>query len=266
MRKNKSLQALYFTLGWLAVGLLIVLIFQWLFRDVDSILLAILLISPIFIFVILSGQLSEFSTPGGWSAKFQEAASKRVSSGKDDIVEISEINQLTKGNREKLPETLRDLASNPKSPIALKIILDDREKYGFVPLSMWIESFFLSSNFKLILIVDKSEGYVGHISREYLLTLIIQGQSKNHDLRKNYEETLCRIVDLINDNDISGLQKESFLISQRIFEGLSNAEALEFMDDENLEFVVVVNSQNKVKGILEKNKIVSKMILSLINE
>lgn len=266
MPENKNLQAVIFVATWVLVGLLSTVLFKWILDDLDGSLLAILLIAPIFIFIITSGQLSEFSAPGGWNAKFREAASKHITTGKDDVIEISKLNELAKLNREKLPEALRDLSKNPKSPIALKITLDEQERYGSIPLKMWIENFFLNQNFKLVIVVDKGGGYIGHISREYLVALIIQGHSRDYDSRQNHEENIDRIVDLINQGDVEGLKEQPFLISQRIFEGISNAKALEFMNEENLDFTVVVDSQNKVKGILEKDKIISKMLFLLIDE
>lgn len=266
MQSNKNCQALLYILGWLVIGFLSVGAFQWLIKDIDSALISVLLIAPIFIFIILSGRLSEFSAPGGWNAKFVEVASKNINTGKDSIVEIEAISQEAKGNQDNLPKALGKISRKSIRPFAIEITIGEADRYGGIPLEIWIENFLLHPNFKLVLFVDKSGAYVGHIPKESLVTLVIKGHSNNQFSRGSYQQTLEEMVSSINKNDISRLKEYSFFVSQRIFEGWSNAKALKFMIEERLDFSVVVDPQNKVKGILEKDSIIGKMILSLIDE
>src|SRR4030088_1040751 len=77
MKQGDHMQAI-----WLAIGAF-VLAFAIAFainrmKFGDSVTLIALLLTPLIVYGVASGKIQEFSAPGGWGAKFREAAQATV--------------------------------------------------------------------------------------------------------------------------------------------------------------------------------------------
>src|SRR5882724_1221230 len=71
------MDAVWLAIGAFAAAFIVAVIIHWM-KVGDSATFIALLLTPMIVYGVASGKIQEFSAPGGWGAKFREAAQATV--------------------------------------------------------------------------------------------------------------------------------------------------------------------------------------------
>jgi len=217
----------------------------------DSATLITLLLTPLLAYLIASGKLQEFTAPGGWGAKFREAAQATVTPTPTALTPLSQAVQqfdiVAKGGLAELQGLGAKLQRN--KPIALTFQLG-QQGYDVDITTKYVEFLLLTDRQMSVLIVDQDRRFVVMTEGSTMLTLLKQGQGQQitsaiSGSRKDY---------LLN---LPGFHVNSVKATD------SNAAALEKMRVENTQSIVVVDNDNRPTGIVKRDEIVARLIEKL---
>lgn len=240
-----------------AVATVISVIFVYkVFGITDSAIIVSLLIIPLLTYGILSGRLRELSGPGGWGAKFSEAAAKRLSPTKAALsLTRLEMDVIPKESLARLDERIGKIRDG--RPIVLTMTLGSPSiQYDPLAVSKVIDALSNFRGFKFIVITDTHDhliAYFPHWSLKELLKAVPAAGEEN-------------IINMINDSLEFEIANHPLAITDVISDNSSNVDALEKMEELNLEAIIVVNGTGKFKGVVERDRILSKMMIALAKE
>src|SRR6266576_6584205 len=127
----------------------------------DSATFVALLLTPMVVYGVASGKIQEFSAPGGWGAKFREAAQAKVAVTTSNLMPLSDavrqLDVIEKGGLSEL-QTLGPQLQKDK-PIALSFQLGQQNYVVDIAIK-YIEFLLLSDNEMAVLIVDANHHFV----------------------------------------------------------------------------------------------------------
>jgi len=215
----------------------------------DSATFIALLLTPLLVYGVASGKIQEFSAPGGWGAKFREAAQAAVTptaltTPLNEVVQQFDI--IEKGGLAELqglgPRLHKD------KPIALSFQLG-QQNYDVDTAIKYIEFLMLTDSDMTVLILDSSRHFVAMTEGTTMLTLL-----RNQGLPIR--------------NALAGADKEFFVTlpgfhTNNIKATDSNAIALEKMRQQNARSIVLINNEGTPIGVVKRDDIVSRLLEKL---
>ena len=232
--------------------------------SIGDVVLASLLVMPILIYAIVSGKLTELKGPGGVEAKFTAAATTPVAeTASHDAVSFDELltvpadsgqDQLEKG-QEQLGKRVRRFTE--VQPIVLVITIgEDNYRKGsehkhIESLQTYVAQLSRSRNFSLVAFLDKYNNFVA-----YMPSWVINNRLSDDHRAKEF-------FDVIKQGDRQKLFEYPGILHDTISPNAPNSEALRKMVTSNLDTIVVVDENNRLKGVIEREQVVSKMVLAL---
>ncbi len=251
---KKELRPLLFSLLFLGLGVFVLWVADYLLEhdpatSMGDVVLVSLLVMPILIYAIISGSLTELRGPGGVGATFNAAAAAPVSGTIDhDRVSIEEDSQiLTKGGVDELERQVRGLDENRPSVMTVTF---GGGQYTLEALLEYVETLWRSRNFKLVVILDRDGRFLAYM-RAWTARNLLSNPVTNEEF-----------VRVLNEG-----RQELFtypgVVRKTISTRSTNAEALREMMAKNLEALVVTDEDNRLKGIAEREHILTRMVLDM---
>jgi hypothetical protein len=217
----------------------------------DSATFIALLLTPMIVYGVASGKIQEFSAPGGWGAKFREAAQAVVAptaltTPLNAVVQQFDI--IQKGGLADLQGLGTKLQKD--KPIALSFQLG-QQNYDVDIATKYIEFLLLTDSNMTVLILDSSRHFVAMTEGSTMLTLLrnqgmgVQIKGALASANKDFFVTL------------PGFHTNSIKATD------SNATALEKMRTQNARAIVVVDDQGSPTGVVKLDDIVARLLEKL---
>jgi hypothetical protein len=213
----------------------------------DSATFIALLLVPLLVYGIVSGKLREFSGPGGWGAKFQEAAADRVKPTPVTAC-IQDIQVVQKGGMQALQQAGQNLESG--KPIALTLQLG-KQDYDATALRRYIEVLRIADPEATVLFLDQAGGLVAYAEATTILGLLEDQEQSN------------RLIEAIRGSNIPSLRQLPGFCWQSITKERSNAQALQLMRELNARTVVVVDNDKRPVGVVKRDHIIAELLVEL---
>ena len=212
----------------------------------DAVLVSILLI-PILIYLILSGQLKEIRGPGGLTATFMAIAQTTLlaEEGSAEPVEVEEVGVVMKGGIEELQPMLERLEKSMY--IVLTVTLG--EHYDPTALMIYLRALSQNHNFKFLVVLYQNKEVFAYIPAWQAMQIL-------------GEETSRRFVGAITDQRKSELMRYG-LVKTNVLTTDTNLKALKKMTDQKMGALIVVDEHGKLKGVVEREQVLSKLILAV---
>lgn len=245
----KEAKGLLIAILFLTLGFLIIWVFKIMSISVgDAVFVSVLLI-PVLVYMIVSGKLSEFKAPGGLEAKFvtvanrpvEELASQRVEFVKEDMISVPKDSLGELDRLERL--------ANQSKRIILHILLGQK-KYNQQDAAIYLERFLRYRNFNHVVFLDKKDRFVASIP-PWAMLRILQGDQGE------------RFIGFINRGDIIELLAFPGVMTETISTHATYKDALQAMADHNLETILVVDEEKKVTGVIDREQVLSKLMLAM---
>jgi CBS domain-containing protein len=249
---NKDAKALTLVILFLLISLGVVAVLKSILINVDGATIIAFVLSPLVIYALTSGQLSEFTGPGGWGAKFREAATETVDPSQEAVeLSISLMEVIPKGLPQELKDKIRGIHDG--RPIVMTMTLGRVGFYNVDAVKEAIQTLSQFRNFKFVIFVDKENKLVGYMPSWALSGMLGSDQ-----------ESANNFIGDINNGHVDKVQARLGVITERVTTDTTNAEALQKMEKLNIEALVVVDSKSeKVCGVVERDRILSRMLIAL---
>ena len=248
---NGESKAILAAILFLLLGFVVVWVVKAVLKIEGDIAYITLIFVPILIYAIYSGKLEEFKGPGGIEAKFAKAANESVSPASEELSPSVEEMQIVEKEGMSLLEK-KKAQLNGVQPIIMIMELGKGDYYRRADVLAYLGLLSQFRNFKFVVFIDK-------ISREfvaYMPSWAVTGLLSKPQLGDEF-------VDVINQGNKGTLFRYPGVIGETIRMQSTNADALREMTRQNLEALVVIDENRKLKGVVEREQILSRMMLSL---
>jgi hypothetical protein len=216
----------------------------------DAVFVA-LLVMPILIYAIISGRLTELRGPGGVGATFNMVVTAAVSETvKQDLVSVDQqgVQMVGKGDLSRLDKKIQEI--NEVDPVVLTLTLGAGH-YTLEALHQYMDALSRSRNFKLVVFLTKDKGFLAYMPA-WAAKTVLDTPNMGADF-----------VRVINDGDPNKLFQYPSVVRKTLSTRSTHAEALREMLEKNVEALVVTDETNQLKGIAEREQLLSRMMLAL---
>ena len=251
---RKSLLILPVLLALLAAGIVMVLAMKMMVSmETGTIVVALLI--PLLAYLLLSGTVEELAF-GGVTAKFTYTANAEItfSDFGDMTPKASDIDEVGNQGAKAVEQMLQDKKLSEAKPIVFFFILG-RDDYNRPKALEFIKYLAAYRSFKLVVFLNdrfkQVVAYTPFWEAQKLLTDAEEGE---------------RFISSINKNNCEELLKFPGVVTKLLKTQSTNAEALRLMDEQNLDALVVVDKDRNLRGVVERDDIVSKMMLLLVDK
>jgi signal-transduction protein with cAMP-binding, CBS, and nucleotidyltransferase domain len=242
---------LFLVLGFLAV---------WITKDVvgvsgDALFVAVLFV-PIIVYMILTGRLRELRA-GALQAKFADLAEKPIeritqttdASVRDIETSVQDMVLVEKGLLEELKMAIRQI--DESKPIALTLVMGTKDFYKPKVLKDYLRIISQYRTFKFMVILDQENQFVAYLpawTAQQILEIEALG---------------AEFVKAINNGQVRKLQRYPGLVTKTISIKVTHKQALQEMTDRNLEALVVIDENKRLRGVVELEQVLSQLMLAL---
>lgn len=245
---KRELKAIAISLVFLIIGFAAIWFVKTYLLVEDRTLFVSVLLAPILVYVITSGRLKEFKGPGGIEAKFAEAARESISITTEKI-STEEMQIIAKEGVPALKRKRENL--NESKPIVMTMTLGKTDYYEKQAVLEYIDLLSQFRHFKFTVFIDEGNRFVAYMPSWTLKELL-----RKPELGKEF-------IDIVNNGNSQALCSFPGVVSKTISTQSTNAEALQEMLQQNLEALVVIDEDKHLKGVAEREQILSKMMLAL---
>jgi hypothetical protein len=229
----------------------------WLARNelglTDSAILIALLILPLLLYGVASGRLTEFSGPGGWGAKFREAAQQPVDLSLTPVdLNNTDVDTIRKSTHRELQDWLRQGRIREGRPLIMTMTLG-QGTYAIEALRRYLHDLSQFPTFKFVVVVDAQGRLVGYVPPRTLKRALEFSPAAIESL-----------IAAINTRDEAAVREFPGMLTERISRRTTNAEALEEMEKLGVDALVVVDEATaRVIAVVDRDHILSRMISAL---
>lgn len=237
----------------LTLGIVMVLIMKMMVSmETGTIIIALLV--PWIGYLLLSGNLAEIGFAGA-NAKFALTASTGIPLSDAGNMTPTAHDFVIVGNEgaSAIEGMLNHYKFNEGKPIVLSFILG-RKDYFQEESALFIKHLAAYRSFKLIVFLDEFErviAYMPYWAAQQLLTDEKEGR---------------RFISCINTDKVKELSKYPKVVTKLLTTQSTSAEALRLMNEQNLDALVIVNADQRLKGVVERGELLSRMMQILIDK
>jgi hypothetical protein len=245
MMSPKWLKDAFLTLLFCALGFLAI----WIAKSrvgmqQEAIFVAFLLL-PLLVYVIVAGRLVEFKA-FGTEAKFASVAQQSVEPVSGSIQpSIEEIEVVAKLGLTELQE--RKALLDESKPIILTLVLG-RQDYHVISLEKYVDALSQYRSFKGTVILKNDGSFLVYYPSRSLILNATSGHA---------------FIENVKNNDENALLNYPGAIKRTVTKEASNIEALKEMTLQNADTLIVTNSDKKVAGVVERQQLISKLLLAM---
>lgn len=215
----------------------------------DVSLTAVVLIPPV-VYAIVSDRLKAFKGPGGIEATFSEVANKNVSI-KANSIESSDVRFINTVVKEGAALTTLVKSSIDESEPTVLCLRLGENSYSKDAVKEYINSLNQFRNFKFVVFRNLSEEVEAYITQWELNNLLDTPGLGN------------AFIEIIKEGDLGKLLSYPNVFNKTVSISTTNVQALRILTQNHLEAIVVVDEDKKLEGVVEREQLLSKMILAL---
>lgn len=236
-------------LAWALSFMVVIVVLAFLLKryDIDlAVTYAIIVIAPLFVYLVLSGDVSEIAGPGGISAKFKADARAPVETS-------AEIEALEVVAKSIMPGPLdRSRQFRPGAPIALTLKLQDPvSNYDWAAIRDYVTA--LSDiDPDLTVIFVTADGIFRASTDGMAIKSVIANDHLGH-----------RLEQAMTSGDVSQLKTLVPVSEKAVERAESNAAALKRMNETGVKSLVAVDQTGRPVGVVRRDRIVAKLVESL---
>jgi hypothetical protein len=217
----------------------------------DAVFVSLLLV-PFITYVILTGRVSELKGPGGLEAQFVAMARRPTEELAIQHIEFvkADIGLASGSGVQELARLKQLVAASKRVILTLPL---GRSYYGKQAVETYIERFLPYQNFiRYLVFLDKKDRFVAFIAPAALLP-ILKGEQGD------------RFIEIINKGDVLELLDLPGVMTRTISTRATNMDALREMTEHNLDAILVLDDECKLKGEIEREQVLSKLMLGMMN-
>jgi len=247
---RRELQAVAAAVASMVVGLGVVLIARHYVDALESSVLITLMLLPLLAYLIGSGRVSEFKAPGGLEAKFTQAASESVAPSSETIAYDDPQLIAKLSVRDLIERKAHEI--DDSQPIIMTMTLSGNAQYNPVDVEQYLKVLSQFRNFKFVVFLDREDRFVAYIPSWALRQLL------------QLPDLAGEFINAINMGQAAQVIRYPGVVRKTISVRSTNAEALREMLAQNIEALLVVDDTRKLRGVIQREQVLSRMMLSLV--
>jgi hypothetical protein len=246
---RKEMVAIAIAVGSVALAFAIGYLAQRNFTQMRDPGLVALMLLPFVAYLIASGRMTEFKAPG-FGAKFVQTAKETVRPASETIAyDDPHIVAREGGVRKLLARKAREI--DQSRPVVMTMTIGGDIQYTLEEVRRYLDVLSQLRSFKLAVFLDRNKRVVAYMEAWVLKELIEQS------------ELAGEFLELVNSGQIESVIGYPGIAKNIISTASTNIDALREMQEQNLEALVVVNEQGMLRGVVERERVVTSMMLSL---
>jgi CBS domain-containing protein len=236
--------------GSILLGFVVVVLARRYVASLEGSVLIALILLPLLAYLIASGRLTEFKGPGGLEAKFAQAATESVSPASETIA-YNDPQVVAK-------ETVRNLIErkaqeiDESQPIVMTMTVGGNAQYSPADVEQYLSVLSQFRNFKFVVFLDRDDRFVGYLPSWGLKQLL------------QVPDLAFEFINAVNAGQVAQVLRYPGVVRKTISIKSTNAEALREMLAQNIEALVVIDENKKLRGVVEREQVLSRMMLSLV--
>jgi CBS domain-containing protein len=232
------------------VGLFVLWISSGLMEIKQDATLVALLILPVIVFLAFSGRLRELKA-GPLEAKLSEPVAAKTAFEELAVGTraqlMQDIERVVKEGPDRLPAIIQKMEGD--KPPVLYLLLG--EHYAADDIEKYLRNLGHFRGFKFVVIAQPDGRVIGYIPH-YVLARTL-----------NFDDRAEALLQLILQADEQKLRRHLDIRTTFITPTTTNRKALQLMLDEQIEALLVLDDQEKLRGVVERDQLVSRLLLSL---
>ena len=224
----------------------------WLNMQQDVVLVSILLV-PILVYMIFSGRLQEIRGPGGLSATFIDMAQMPLLDKDEmnaELVEVGQVGIVEKGGMLELQQMLQKVGNSMY--IVLTVMLGKMDHYDETALLNYLKALSQYRNFTFLVILDQDMEVLAYLA----------GWRAVQILEMEMQMGGPSFVRTINEGRKQELQRYG-LVRTTARTTDTNINVLKMMTDLKMDALIVTDEDRKLKGVVEREQVLSKLMLAM---
>ena len=242
---GKHRRAMIAAIAYAAAGIALAVLFKALGVDL-GVTFAILMLSPVLLYLIASGSISEFSGPGGFGAKFRDIAAAPVKTA----ATIESLEFVSKENQQALITRARGLT--PGRPVALTFVLNDPAAF-YVPQAIenYIHTLRKIDPDLSVVFINPNGTFAGSTDGARVEAVL----SNDH--------FGMEFVTAVQVGDLAKLRELVSASLRNVSESASNADALRIMNEDGVKSLISVDAQQRPTGVIRRDRIVAELLSAM---
>jgi CBS domain-containing protein len=242
--------AISIAVGALVLGFIVVWLARTLIQSIDGSVLIALILLPLLVYLSASGKLAEFKAPGGIEAKFARAAAESVSPASETVAYDNPQVVAKEGVRSLIERKAKEI--DESKPIVMTMSIGGQPQYSANDVKQYMSVLSQFRNFKFVLFLDRDEKFVAYMPSWALKQLL-----QVPDLAEEF-------LNAVNAGQMAQVLRYPGVVKKTISTKSTNAEALREMLEQNIEALVVIDEQRKLRGVVEREQVLSRIMLSMV--
>ena len=214
----------------------------------DSVTLIALLLFPLIAYGVVSGDIREFTGPGGWGAKFHEVAKDTIEP-ESILQSIDDAQLVAKGGSGNLEGVGKNL--KPGKPVALTLQLGQGIYYSADVIKEYIRVLSGNDPNLTVIIINPDGTYYAFADGRYVLNIL------QSDVRREQFMAALGTTDGLGFETLTGFSTEKIDANTR------NVEALKIMQKKNAGKLVAVSGDNRLVGLVFRERINAQLLIKL---
>jgi hypothetical protein len=241
--------SVFLTIFFLALGFFIIWFSENYLPFKNNVIYSFLLLLPMFIYMLFSGKISEFKAPGGLEAKFVNISKKSLELTDSEIINIDRNPIFVyKDSTSKLFDKIRFF--DKTKPIFLALMLG--KSYTVEDCKTYLETLSRFRTFKFVVLLKEDGKFLAFMRKE-ILHFILNSDGDAFFLYNISNGAFEQLIDLYPFNfDKTEYTKSNYIKSLRE------------MAIKDLDAIAIVDENDKLYGIIEREDILTKIVLELI--
>jgi CBS domain-containing protein len=212
----------------------------------DGAVLASFVIVPALLYVVLRGDLAELKGPGGWAATFVRVATSKVNPAGEQV-DSEDVQIIEKETMGGLMERVATL--NLAEPVLLTLTMG--RSYTQADVQGYLTTLYQFPRFRLVALLDDSGAFLGCTSPPELNGIMRSGPLS------------AGFLAAIQQNHTRAVFRYPGILRKVVPTDATNAEALAAMTAHNLGAIAIVSENRRLRGIAEREQLVSKLVVAL---
>jgi CBS domain-containing protein len=241
-----GVKQLSIVIGSAALSLLIIAVAKSQLGVAESATLIALILIPLIVYGVVSGRLTEFKGPGGWSATFKKVSSQAVELTGVAIEDTVMIEKM--GPRETLLQFEQTQAGKP---VIMTLTLGN-QNYIANAIRSVVKDTAQYPEFKFVVFVEQQGKVVSYAPVRKFRMELERDQARSE-----------RLVAAINSGMADEVRHFPEMRIETVSRTTSNADALEKMEKLKLDAILAVDENDKPIGVVERQHIVNQMVMTL---
>ena len=247
--ERKELWAILLSVLSLVFGLVVL----WLTRTVmdiegDAEFLALLIV-PIIVYTIGSGRVKELTAPGGWKVVLAKVADERITPATETVAaSVQAVQGVRKMGLAALDDIRRGL--DEAEPVTMKVVLDGQSRYSTEDMLSYIDALSQFPRFNFVVFLDNSDEFIAYMTYSALKGLLSSPWGDP-------------FIDAVNAARLQDLFRYPGVVRDTLSPQSTNREALREMTRLKLEALVMIDDSRRLRGIIERDQVLGRMMLAL---